>query len=139
MAWRTELKISSGKQYPCSGLILSLSPQPEVKTREELLSLCGEGRSPIYVSSAEGNFDVRVRQREDEGFSGTVYYRWARSMKGAEDELLEKIRRNHPQNNLQEESNSPREPGYVYIIKGKKCRRGQLQVSSREDIPHVLG
>ena len=129
--WRGEPSSRSAQEnnnYSCSGLILFLSFQTELKDRNELLLLCGDDGSPIYVNSAEdrGKFEDCVRKREDEGFSGTVYYREAKSMKAAENELLKKIRHKHPQCNLQDESNSPSGQGYVYLIKGSKCRRGQL-------------
>ena len=131
--WRGEPSSRSAQEnnnYSCSGLILFLSFQTELKDRNELLLLCGDDRSPIYVNSAEDKFEDCVRRREDEGFSGTVYYREAKSMKAAENELLKEIRRKHPQSNLQDESDSPSRQGYVYLIKGSKCRRGQLEVSS---------
>ena len=59
----------------------------------------------------------RARQYAREGYSGTLYYANTENMMRAENTLFE----NHTfRHNVQLRSNSPQDPGYVYVIKGKR-------------------
>lgn len=59
----------------------------------------------------------RARQYAQEGYSGTLYYASTENMMKAENTLFEKHTFRH---NVHSRSNSPQDPGYVYVIKGKK-------------------
>lgn len=60
---------------------------------------------------------ARAKQYERYGYSGTMYYSETQNMKKAENKLLENYTFLH---NIYERSGVDSEPGYIYIIKGKR-------------------
>ena len=58
----------------------------------------------------------RTKEHEREGYSGVVYYSQTKNMMRAEDELLEYPHRY----NKDKVSGAQEQPGYVYVIKGRK-------------------
>lgn len=61
--------------------------------------------------------DRRKGEHETDGYSGTMNYATTQNMMMAENELLAIKKWLH---NDQERSNISQEPGYVYVIKGRK-------------------
>ena len=59
----------------------------------------------------------RAGEYERDGYSGTMYTARTENMNRAETQLLQNYDYTH---NVHLSSNSPAEPGYVYVIKGKR-------------------
>lgn len=78
----------------------------------EIASLKGSirGGGTINPTSRAGAY-----QRE--GYGGTMYVAETQNMKQAENQLLQDFDFRH---NEQERSNLPKDPGFTYVIQGKK-------------------
>lgn len=63
------------------------------------------------------NPEVRAFFYERDGYSGTMYLARTRDMRRAEDKLFSRRDYRH---NVQRRSNAKAEPGYVYLIVGRK-------------------
>ena len=74
------------------------------------------GKSVVRVGATE-NPQQRADQYAREGYSGQMYQFRTQNMHRAEDRLLQQAAGTH---NVQERSNAPDKPGYVYAIKGRK-------------------
>ena len=61
--------------------------------------------------------EQRAGQYEREGYSGTMYFAKTENMNKAESKLLQDYTYTH---NVHQSSNSPSEPGYSYVIKGRR-------------------
>ena len=72
----------------------------------------------IYAGSTEDP-EERARKHQRKGFSGTLYYVETQNMRQAENRLFDAKEGSYRYNNHQA-SNHGEEPGYVYLIKGKK-------------------
>lgn len=73
--------------------------------------------SGVIRAGATNDIDRRIAQYEREGYSGEVYFAETNNMRFAENNLLRNFDFRH---NVQQSSNALEEPGYVYLIKGKK-------------------
>ena len=73
------------------------------------------GKSVARVGATE-NPQQRADQYAREGYSGQMYQFRTQNMRKAEDRLLQQA----GTHNVQERSNAPDKPGYVYAIKGRK-------------------
>ena len=82
-----------------------------------LIDMCNE-YGVIYVGSTEDP-EERADQHERNGFSGTMYYAETQNMKQAENKLFDAKKGSYRYSDHQA-SNQEEEPGYVYLIKGKK-------------------
>ena len=76
------------------------------------------GKSVARVGATE-NPQQRADQYASEGFSGQMYEFKTQNMRKAEDRLLQQSAGTH---NVQERSNAPDKPGYVYALKGRKYK-----------------
>ena len=76
------------------------------------------GKSVARVGATE-NPQQRAGQYAREGYSGQMYKFKTQNMRKAEDKLLQQSAGTH---NVQERSNAPDEPGYVYALKGRKYK-----------------
>ena len=73
------------------------------------------GKSVARVGATE-NPGERAQQYAREGYSGQMYQSRTQNMRKAEDRLLQQ----GGTHNVQERSNAPDKPGYVYALKGRK-------------------
>jgi hypothetical protein len=81
----------------------------------ELQKIVAE-KSVARVGATE-NPQQRADQYAREGYSGQMYQFRTQNMQRAEDRLLQQGGGTH---NVQERSNAPDKPGYVYALKGRK-------------------
>ena len=72
----------------------------------------------IYAGSTKVPKE-RASQHERNGYSGTMYYAKTQNMRHAEKRLLDSKKGGYRYNDHQT-SHQEEEPGYVYLIKGKK-------------------
>ncbi len=77
----------------------------------EIAQECGS----IRVGATEDPYK-RSKQYEKDGYSGVMYISKTNNMLFAEDKLLE----HNTRHNIHKRSNVADEPGYVYVINGKK-------------------
>ena len=89
-----------------------------VRTTQNKLAEIAKKDYSIRVGSTT-NPKNRAKQYEREGYSGTIYYAKTSTMKKSENELL----KNDPRHNDHKRSNVGENPGYVYVVKGKKYNK----------------
>ncbi|MBM4320089.1 MAG: hypothetical protein FJ125_09035 [Deltaproteobacteria bacterium] len=65
------------------------------------------------------DLEATRRRYEREGYGGTLYAAPTRNMMRAEDQMLGEHGFRH---NQQTTSNAPEDPGFVYVIQGKKFK-----------------
>ena len=73
------------------------------------------GKSVARVGATEDP-SQRAGQYAREGYSGEMYQSKTQNMRKAEDRLLQQA----GTHNVQQKSNAPDKPGYVYALKGRK-------------------
>ena len=63
------------------------------------------------------HLEARIKAYKESGFSGTLYYAEITNMRVAEDALLKQKKFKW---NTQTQSNRKEEPGYIYLIIGRR-------------------
>jgi hypothetical protein len=92
-----------------------------VEVSQEKLFEMIETETHIIRAGASIDCDKRANGYEGELYSGVMFYARTQNMMKAEDKLLAAGWKNgNCKHNLQEFSNAKEEPGFVYIIQGKK-------------------
>ena len=111
-------------KYPCRKIVTKCKAMAGIReivevTQKELHEIVGE-RGAIRVG-ATVDPDRRANGYESDGYAGTMYVAKTENMMKAEDRLLKEARKTGGgRHNVQDLSNAAEDPGYVYVIKGRR-------------------
>ncbi len=90
----------------------------EKVTQEQLKQKAQEANAIRVGSTVDPK--RRATQYSSEGYSGKMFIAETQNMKQAEDRLLQICA---CRQNVQKSSNADPDPGYVYVLQGKKCSK----------------